>query len=137
VDDVEGADDPHEVDEVGEVAGPPAAVQVAHERRTADRREDEVRPAELEVTLGVAGVEPERRRRGRDQRFGLGRVEPDAADRSVDDRSRAGEGVERAVAEDLDPDLGQDPQRCPVDRLQLVGVEQLDRPERVDQPAPR
>ena len=46
VDDVERADDPDVVEEVGEVAGPPAAVEVADEGRPADRAEDEVRPAE-------------------------------------------------------------------------------------------
>ena len=57
VDDVERADDPDVVDEVGEVAGAPAAIEVAHEGRAADRAEDEVRAAERDVPLRVAGVE--------------------------------------------------------------------------------
>ena len=67
----------------------------------------------------------------------MGGIEPDAAAGAVDRRAGAGEGVERPVAEHLDPDLGQDPQRRRVDRLDLVGRQDLDRAERVDQPPPR
>ncbi len=47
------------------------------------------------------------------------------------------ERLERPVAEDLDPDLGQDPQRRAMDRLDVVGRQDLDRSERVDQASPR
>ena len=53
VDDVEGADDPDVVDEVREVAGAPAAVEIADEGRAADRAEDQVRPAEGDVRSGL------------------------------------------------------------------------------------
>ena len=72
VDDVEAADQPHVVDEVGVVAGPPAAVEVRHERRAADRAEHEVVAAEADVPCGIAGVKLEfgrgaaRRAPGRD-----------------------------------------------------------------------
>ena len=138
VDDVERADEPDVVDEVGEVPGAPAAVEVADEGRAADRAEDEVRRHRTSMfRSGLRAWQLERRRGGRDERLDLGRVEPDAAAR----RGRpiapaAGERVERPVAEDLDPDLGQDPQRGAVDRLDLVGRQDLERPERVDQPAP-
>ena len=55
VDDVERADEPDVVDEVGEVAGAPAAVEVGDERRPADGAEHEVRAAEDEVPLRVRG----------------------------------------------------------------------------------
>ena len=56
--------------------------------------------------------------------------------RPVDRRAGPPERVKRPVAEDLHPDLGQDPQRGEVDRLDLVGRQDLDRAERVDQPSP-
>ena len=75
VDDVERADQPHVVGEVGDVARSPTTVEVAHEGRPADRAEHEVRAAEHDVALRVSGVQPELARRQRDQRFDLGRVE--------------------------------------------------------------
>jgi hypothetical protein len=63
VDDVERPDDPDVVDEVGEVAGPPAAIEVADEGGTTHRSEDEVRTTEGDGALRVARVEAEVRRR--------------------------------------------------------------------------
>ena len=87
------------VDEVGEVAGPPATVEVGHEGRPADRAEDEVVAAEDHVPLGVPGVEPELGRGLGDERLDLAVVEPDRAPA----RGRPGAGrrerVERPVAE--------------------------------------
>ena len=57
VDDVERADEPDVVEEVGEVARPPAAVEVADEGRPADGPEDEVAATEDDVPLRVPGVE--------------------------------------------------------------------------------
>ena len=88
------------------------------------------------VRSGVAGVEVEFGRGGRDERFGLVGVEADAAVRAVDGRAGRCEGIERPVAEDLDADLGQDPERGAVDGLDLVGGQDLERPERVGQAAP-
>ena len=59
-------------------------------------------------------------RRGRDQRLGMGGIEPDATVGSVDRGASARERIERPVAEHLDADLGQDPQRRSMDRLDLV-----------------
>ena len=136
VDDVERADDPHVVDEIGEVAGAPPAIDVAHERRAADRPEDQVRPTEPDVPLRVARVQVEFGRGGRDQRLDLVGIEPHATVRAVDGRAGPREGVERPVAEHLDADLGQHPQRRPMDRLDMVRRQDLDRPERVRQPTP-
>ena len=55
VDDVEGADEPDVVDEVGGVAGAPAAIQVADEGGAADRAEHEVRAAEDDVRARGCG----------------------------------------------------------------------------------
>ena len=65
VDHVERADQPDVVDEVGEVAGAPTAVEIADEGRPAHRAEDEVRAAERQVPLRVAGEQLERRRDAR------------------------------------------------------------------------
>ena len=137
VDDVESADDPDVVDEVGEVAGPPATIEVVDERRAADGPEDQVRATEDDVPLRVPGVELEldgavatsaSTWAGSSRTL---RVEP------IDRRAGAGEGVERPVAQDLDADLGQDPKRRLVDGLDVVVRQDLERPERVDQPSPR
>ena len=138
VDDVEGADEPDVVDEVGEVAGPPAAIEVAHEGRPADRPEDEVRAAEARCSAPGCG----RAARNSDGAIATSASTWAGSSRTrrfepVHGRAGTGERVERPVAEHLDPDLGQDPQRRPVDRLDLVGRQDLDRPERVDQPPPR
>ena len=136
VDDVERADEPDVVDEVRVVAGPAAAVEVGDERRPADGAEDEVGAAEDDVPLRVAGVEPELGRRGPDQLLGVGRVQADASLEAVDPGAGRRERVQHAVTEDLEPDLGQDPERRAVDGLHLVGRQDLERPERVRQAAP-
>ena len=110
VDDVERGDQPDVLDEVRVVAGTAAAIEVGDERRPADGREDEVGAPEDDVPVRVAGVEPELGRRGPDQLLGVGRVEADASLESVDPGAGRRERVEHAVAEDLEPDLGQDPQ---------------------------
>src|SRR5262245_66560157 len=46
------------------------------------------------------------------------------------------EQVDRPSAEHLDADIAQDPQPRLVDRLDLVGAQDLDRRERVDDPPP-
>ena len=46
------------------------------------------------------------------------------------------ERVKRPVAEDLHPDLGEDSKRRPMDRLHLVGGQDLEWPERIDQSPP-
>ena len=77
VDDVERADDPDVVDEIGEVAGAPAAIDVTDEGRPANRAKHEVRAAEADVAVGVPGVQLELRWRQRDERLDLGRIQPD------------------------------------------------------------
>ena len=136
VDDVERADEPDVVDEVGEVAGPSAAIEVADEGRPADGPEDEVRAAEHDVPLRVPGVELElgRRQSRPAPRPGPGRG--GRCGRSVDRRAGAANASSARSPRHLHADLGQDPQRRPVDRLDLVGRQDLERPERVDQPAP-
>ena len=83
------ADQPDVVDEVGDVAGAPAAVEVGHEGRAADRAEHEVVAAEEDVPLRVPGVELELTGRQRDELLDVIRVEPDAARRVVDVRAVA------------------------------------------------
>jgi hypothetical protein len=139
VDDVEGADHAHVVDEIREVPGPASPVEVGHEGRTADRAEDEVAPADRDRSRRIPGVNGDRRRSAPDERVDEATVEPDPPGRPIDDRAltRPREQVQRPVAEHLDAHLTQDSQRCAVDRLDLVGRHDLERPERVDEPAPR
>jgi len=136
VDDVEGADDPHIVDEIGKVAGAPAAIEVADEGWATDGPEDEVRSPEADVALRVPGVQLELGRCGRDQRLDLTGIEPDVPGQPVDRRPGCPERVERAIAEDLDADLGEDPERGMVDRLDLVRRQHLEGSERIDEPTP-
>ena len=91
VDDVERADQADVVEEVGGVAGSPAAVEVADEGRAADGAEDEVGATEDEVPGRVPGVERELRGGQRDERLDLLGIEPDAPGRPVDACARARE----------------------------------------------
>ena len=137
VDDVERADEPDVVDEVREVAGPAAAIEVRHERGPADGAEHEMALAEDDVPFRVPRVQRELRRRRGDELLDLRGVEADVAGQPVHAGARPGEGVQDAIAKDLEPDLGQDPERGPVEGLDLVRGQDLDRAERVGQPAPR
>jgi hypothetical protein len=110
VDDVERADDAEVVEEVGVIARPPAAIDVGHERRSADRAEHEVTVPECHIPSRVPSVEREARRRLRDQCLDLSRLEAGCARRPVDVRSGGHEQVDRAIAEYLDADLGEDPE---------------------------
>ena len=138
VEDVEGPDEPHVVDEVGEVARPPAAVEVAHERRPADRAEDDVRATEEHVALGVPRVQPELARGqsppatppARDR--GGPSVSPDPPAL----RPPASASSARSPRTSI-PISDEDAQRRDVDRLDLVRREDLDRAVRVDQAPPR
>ena len=136
VDDVECADEPDVVHEVGVVARPPAAIDVADEGGAADGTEDEVRATKDEVPFRVASVQAECGGRERDKSLGLGGVETDPPVVTIHERSGGGERLEHAITEDLDPDLGQDPERGVVDRLDLVCGEDLERAERVDEGPP-
>ena len=78
VDGVERLAEAQQVLVVGAVADPPAAVEVGHVRRAADGPEGDPVAAELDVVVGVAGVEREARRRRPDQLGDHRRVEPDA-----------------------------------------------------------
>ena len=137
VDDVEGADQPDVVAEVGDVAGPSTAVEVADEGRPADGAEHEVGAAEDHVALRVPSVQLELGRRGRDQIRDLRRIQPDGARRPIHRRTSTGQRFQRPVPQHLHPDLGQDPQRRAVDRLDLVRRQDLDRSIRVHKPSPR
>ena len=138
VDDVERPDHPDVVDEVGEVAGAPAAIEVADEGRARrpPRRRGSSRRRRCRARGSGRGARTWRARVG-DQRLDLVGIEPDTAVRPIDGRAGAGERVEGPVAEHLDADLGQDPERGAVDRLDVVGRQDLDRPERVGQAPPR
>ncbi len=76
-------------------------------------------------------MEGELGRRLGDERLDEAVVEADPPGRPIDAGACPGEDVDRPGAEDLDPDLAEDPERRPVDRLDLVCAQDLDRRERV------
>jgi hypothetical protein len=78
-------------------------------------------------------VEGELRGRGRDPLFDQGGLEPDAPVLAIHAGACGDEQVDRPVAENLDPDLGQDPERSPMDLLNVVGRQNLERSEGVRQ----
>ena len=77
MDGVERLGQPQQVLVVGPVADPAAAVEVGDVGRAADGPEGDPVATELEVARGVAGMERELRRRGRDQLGDHRRVEAD------------------------------------------------------------
>ena len=117
---------------------PPAAIEVGDEGRPADGPEDEVRAAERRGRArGLRAWSRELEgARATSASTCAGSSRTRRVERSTHGAGRR-ERVEGPVAQDLHPDLGQDPERGAVDRLDLVGGQDLDRPERVDQPPPR
>ena len=85
----------------------------------------------------VPRVKPERGRGPGNELLHLRRVQPDTARRAINARATPREDVQRPIAEDLHADLGEDPERRLVDRLDLVRGQHLDRTIRVHEAAPR
>ncbi len=121
VDGVERLSQPQQVLVVHAVADAPPAIEVRHVRRAADRSEGHPVAAELQVVLGVRGVQRERRRCRLDRLGDHVRVEADA----LRIRRRLGPGGAQHLpgvgVEEVHAELGQDAQRGVVDRLELVG----------------
>ena len=109
------------------VAGAPAAVEVGDVGRAPDRPERHPVAAELDVTLGVPGMERERSGRRLDRLGDHLRVEPNALRVGVGMRSCRLEHLAGIGIEEVHADLGQDAQRRDVDRLELVGGDDLGR----------
>ena len=113
---------------VGPVADPPAAVEVGDVGRAADGPERDPVAAQLDVVRRVPGVERELRRRRLDQ---LGDHRPGRTAPAASRARRSGPGrtqdLARVGVEEVHADLGQDAQRADVDRLQLVGRQELGR----------
>ena len=105
VDHVEGPDQPYVVAEIGDVACPAAAIQVADERRPADGAEHDVGAAEDHVSVRVPGVQPELTWRERHELLDLGRLHPHGPRTAVDHSTSTDKRVKRPVAEHLHPDL--------------------------------
>ena len=137
VDDVEAADAADEVLHDLERARP-AARGRGPTRRPARRRPRRRggRHRRSRFRAGFRACSVNSAGRQRDELLDLGAVEADRAPLPVDPRPRAGERIERAVAQALHADLLEDPERRPVDRLDLVGADDLERPERVAQRPP-
>ena len=127
-------DQPDVVLEVLPVAGPPAAVQVRHERRPADGGEHQAAPAEHDVARRVPGVEGERRRaRSRS----APRPGPDPAGRVASRRSTvAPAAASRSIARSprtSTPTSARIRSEARWIVLDLVGRQDLERRERVGQ----
>ncbi len=112
---------------VDPVADPPAAVEVGDVRRAADGPEGDPVATQLDVVGGVPGVERELRRRGLDQLGDHLGIEAHALRIGGDGRAGRAQDLARVGVEEVHPDLGQDAQRAGVDRLELVGGQELGR----------
>ena len=137
VDRVERLGQPQQVLVVGAVADPAAVVQVSDVGRAADRPERHPVATDPEVVGGIPGVERELGRGGLDRLGDHVRVEADALGAGLDGRPGRHEQVARLGVEEVHPDLGQDPERPEVDRLQLVGGDRLGRAVRHPRLGPR
>ena len=71
-----------------------------------------------------------------DQLLDLAGIQAHGAGQRIHARARPREGIEGTVAQDLHADLGQDPERRAMDRLDVIRRKDLDRTERVPEPAP-
>ena len=112
---------------VGPVPDPPAAIEVGDVGRAPDGPEGDPVATQLDVARGVAGVERELRRRRLDQLGDHLRVEADPLRIGLDGRPGGAQDLARVGVEEVHPDLGQDAQRADVDRLELVGRQELGR----------
>src|SRR5215469_8566271 len=118
-----------EFDEVGQilertVAAP--ALDVAHERRTADRREHRGIAAEADVTLGIAGEQREFLGGRGEQGSRQAARYPHALALHV--RTSAPPQLQRLrIAPELDPDLLEDRLRIRLDDLDRIKAQELDR----------
>ena len=113
---------------VDPVADPPAAVEVGHVGRAADRPEGDPVATQLQVVLGIPGMQGEGRGRGQDQLGDHRRVEPDTQRAFLGLGAGPPQDLARVGIEEVHADLGQHAQGAEVDRLQLVGRDDLRRP---------
>ncbi len=128
MDGVERLAEAQEVLVIDPVADAPATVEVRHVRRTADRPECHPVAAELQVVGGVPGVQRERRGRCLDRLGDHVGIEPDALCIGRGLGTSRPQRLARVRVEEVHPELGQDAQRRVVDRLDLVGGQDLGRP---------
>ena len=103
------------------IADPPAMVEIGHIRGARDGPERGPVAADPEVSLGVPGMKREFRRNGPDPFLDHRRVEPDALAARLDPGSGGSQELAGSLVEEVHSDLGQDPKRGDVDRLELVG----------------
>jgi len=82
-------------------------------------------------------MDAEGRWRAADELLHLVWVHPDATGGAIHLRAGPREDIQGPIAKHLDADLGQDPERRQMDRLELVRGQDLERTERVDQAPPR
>ena len=130
--------EPQQVLVVLAVADPPAPIQVGDVGRAADRPERHPVAADPDVVRRVPGVQRERR---------TARSRSTSVTMSGSKWTRCVPGstvapgrhqqVARFGVEEVHPDLGQDPERPDVDRLQLVGRDRLGRAVRHPRLRPR
>jgi hypothetical protein len=118
---------------VDEVAGAPATLEIGHVGGAADHGEVDPVLADPGVTLGIAGVQGEGAGRRPDPLLDECRIEAHARPRRLDLAAGLGEDRARLRQQEIHADLGEHPQRCGVDRLDLVGGHDLERRERVAQ----
>ena len=136
VDDVDHLAQPDQVLVVPPVPDPAAAVGVGDVRRAPHRAERDPVAAEMEVVDRVPRVERELRGGGGDPLHDEAAVQPDPL--AVDPGARRLQEVPRLRVEEVHPDLLEDREGRLVDRLELVGGDDLHRAvaePRLDGPA--
>ncbi len=120
VDDVEALGEAQQVPIVGEIARPSTAVEIGAIRRAADGAEIDAVVAEDEVVGGIAGMNPELRRRRGQRALDQAPIHPHPLPGWLDLGPRGAEDVPGFRQEDVEPDLLEDGERRLVDGLDLV-----------------
>jgi hypothetical protein len=128
VDGIQRLGEAQQVPVVVAVADPPATVEVGDVRWAPDGPERDPVGTELDVVLFVPGMERERRGRRADPLGDHGRVETDALAAVFRLGTRRTQDLAGLYVEEVHPDLGEHAERRVMDRLELVGRQDLDRP---------
>ena len=107
---------------IGGIAGPPPAIEIIGEGRPADRAEDKLVAADDDALGGIAGLDGEGGRRLGDLGLDHGGIAAHPLRRLIHLRPGSPEDLPALLMHDLDPDLGQETGRGPVDRLEMIGA---------------
>jgi hypothetical protein len=136
MDDVEGLREPDEVAVVLKIARPAAAFAIVDVGRTTDGRKADRTAADGNAALRVAGRQGEGGRRLGHHLRNEAPVEPHDLGLEIHRGARPLQKLQRARAQEFNPELFQDLQRRVVNRLDLIGAEELERRVWIDHRPP-